>query len=161
MRRRGRRPPRAPARSHACRGRRRRVHGRTRVPPPCRASPRDPTSASRQRPRGRHPCRNTAAPRRGTLALAELRRLARLVQAGLLALDLARVAREEALALERDAQLRVRLDKCAGDPVTHGSGLSGETTALDADAEVVLILESGHLEWRDGDRLPHGTGEVL
>src|SRR5215217_7923308 len=41
------------------------------------------------------------------LALGELRSLACLVQARLLALDLARVTREEALALERDAQLRV------------------------------------------------------
>ena len=48
------------------------------------------------------------------LALRELRRLARLVQAGLLALDDARVARQEALALERDAQLRDRPRRARG-----------------------------------------------
>src|SRR6185437_16855659 len=55
----------------------------------------------------------------------------------------------------------VGLDKCAGDPVTHGSSLSGEPTAVDADAEVVLTLESGHLERRDRDRLPDGAREIL
>src|SRR6185312_11699784 len=95
------------------------------------------------------------------LALRELRRLARLVQAGLLALDLARVAREEALALERDAQLRVRLDERAGDPVAYGSSLSCEPAAVDAHTKVVLPLDAGHLERRDGDRLPDGAREVL
>src|SRR4051794_4388214 len=49
------------------------------------------------------------------LPLAELGRLARLVEAGLLALDLARVAREVARTLERHAELRVDLDQRAGD----------------------------------------------
>jgi hypothetical protein len=64
-----------------------------------------------RRCRERHRCRSDAShgvacgqgARRSAgarLALGELRRLARLVQAGLLALDLAGVAREEALALE-------------------------------------------------------------
>src|SRR5262249_39883798 len=95
------------------------------------------------------------------LALGELRRLARLVQAGLLPLDLTRVPREEALALERDTQLRVRLDEGAGNSVPHGSRLSGQATAVDADAEVVLPLDPGHLERRDGDRLPDRAREVL
>ena len=50
-------------------------------------------------------------------ALAELRRLARLVQAGLLALDLARVALQEALPLERDAEVGIDLDERASDAV--------------------------------------------
>ena len=95
------------------------------------------------------------------LALRELRRLARLVQTGLLALDLACVAREEALALERDAQLRIRLDERAGDSVTHGAGLTREPAAVDAHAEVVLALDAGDLERRDGDRLPDRAREVL
>src|SRR5205085_3835924 len=45
----------------------------------------------------------------GQLALRELRRLARLVQAGLLALHDPRVARQEAGALERHAELRIGL----------------------------------------------------
>src|SRR5205085_809220 len=105
------------------------------------------------------------APRRartsGGLALRELRRLARLVQPGLLALDLARVACEEALALQRHAQLRVRLDERAGDPVADGARLSGQPAAVDADAEVVLPFDAGHLERRDGDRLPDRAREVF
>src|SRR3954471_12557119 len=106
------------------------------------------------------PGQRVVTPRR-VLALRELRRLARLVQAGLLALDLARVAREEALALERDAQLRVRLDQRAGDPVAHGDSLSRQPAAVDAHAEVVLPLDAGDLERRDGDRLPDRAREVL
>ena len=48
------------------------------------------------------------------LALAELRRLARLVQAGLLALHDARVAREEASPLQRDPELGVRPRRARG-----------------------------------------------
>src|SRR5262249_12348198 len=57
------------------------------------------------------------------LALGELRSLAGLVQTGLLALHLSRVARQEALALERHAQLGVRLDEGARDAVPDGACL--------------------------------------
>src|SRR5437660_2066599 len=70
------------------------------------------------------------------LALAELRRLARLVQAGLLALHHARVAREEAGALQRHAKLGVDLDERAGDAVAHRAGLAGRPAAVHADAQV-------------------------
>src|SRR5437764_4847407 len=84
------------------------------------AAPRQPTHppiGPRRYETGRSP---------SDLALRELWRLARLVQSGLLALDLARVARQEALALERHAELRVRLDECAGDAVANGAGLAGQ-----------------------------------
>src|SRR5207302_6953013 len=99
--------------------------------------------------------------RRRKLALGELRRLAGLVQSGLLALDLAGVPREVALALERDAQLRIRFDERAGDPVAYRAGLAGEAAAVHAHAEVVLALEPGGLERRGRDRLPHRAREVL
>src|SRR5712691_9606980 len=57
-------------------------------------------------------------------ALAELRCLAGLVQAGLLALDDPRVAGEEAFPLQDGAQLWVGLDERAGDPVADGVGLT-------------------------------------
>src|SRR4051794_30150281 len=57
------------------------------------------------------------------LPLAELRRLAGLVEAGLLALDLARVARQEARALQGHAELRVHLDERARDAVANGACL--------------------------------------
>src|SRR5487761_1336079 len=76
------------------------------------------------------------------LALRELRRLARLVQSGLLALDLAGIPREVALALERDPELRIQVDERAGNAVPHRAGLAGEAAAVDADAQVVLALEA-------------------
>ena len=99
--------------------------------------------------------------KRNEAALRELRRLARLVQAGLLALDLARVTREEALALERHAQLRVRLDERPGDSVADGARLAGETAAVHADSEVVLPLDARDLQRRGRDRPPDRAREVL
>src|SRR5829696_9162159 len=96
-----------------------------------------------------------------SLTLRELRGLAGLVQAGLLALHLARVAREEALALQRYAQLRVHLDERAGDPVPDRSGLTARAAAVDADAEVVLAVEARGLERSHRDRAVQQAREVL
>ena len=65
------------------------------------------------------------------------------MQAGLLALDLACVAREVALPLEQDAEVRVHLDERAGDAVANGAGLAGRPAAVHAHAQVVLALELG------------------
>ena len=62
------------------------------------------------------------------------------MQAGLLALDLACVASEEAFTLERDAQLGIGLDERAGDSVADGSGLAGRAPTRYADAQVVAAL---------------------
>src|SRR5215213_1799137 len=98
---------------------------------------------------------------RGTLTLAELRGLAGLVEAGLLALDLAGVAGEEALPLERHAQLGVDLDERARDTVPDGSGLAARAAAVDADAEVVLAVEAGGLQRGHRERPVQQTREVL
>ena len=84
----------------------RRSSARTRGPAARRAR----RSGPRRRRRGRHPSRTAAGPTSASpggappeeapLPLRELRRLAGLVEPGLLALDDARVARQEALALE-------------------------------------------------------------
>src|SRR5262245_520251 len=95
------------------------------------------------------------------LALRELRRLARLVQAGLLALDLARIACQEALALERHPQARVGLDERAGDPVANRSGLSGRAAPVDADAQVEGSLDPRHLERRERRDLVRLAREVV
>src|SRR3954447_2376119 len=95
------------------------------------------------------------------LALAELGRLARLVQPGLLALDLAGIPGEEALALQRHAQLRVRLDERARDSVANGTRLAREAAAVHADSEVVLALEARHLQRRRCDRPPDVAREIL
>src|SRR3954464_1506598 len=88
------------------------------------------------------------------LALAELGRLARLVQTGLLALDLAGIARQEALPLQRHAPLPVRLDARARDPAADGPRLAREAAAVHADSEVVLALEARHLQRRRCERPP-------
>src|ERR671931_1505935 len=80
------------------------------------------------------------------LALRELRRATGLVQTRFLALDDARVTRQEAGALERHAQVRVGLDERACDAVADGACLACGTSAVDADADVVGALGSGHLE---------------
>src|SRR5436189_721695 len=61
--------------------------------------------------------------RTATLTLAELRRFAGLVETGLLALDDAGVARQEAGALERLAQVRIGHDEREGDLVADRAGL--------------------------------------
>src|SRR5581483_4685880 len=94
-------------------------------------------------------------------ALAELRRLARLVQAGLLALDLAGVARQVALALEQYAEVRVDLDEGARDAVPHCARLPRRAAAVDAHAEVVLAVERRRLERRHDHHAVRQTREVL
>ena len=84
------------------------------------------------------------------LALRELRRLARLVQAGLLALDLACITREEALALEDDAELRIGLDERPRDAVADRAGLAADPAAVDADAEIVRALGACRLQRLQG-----------
>src|SRR5579884_1492940 len=98
---------------------------------------------------------------RRVLPLAELRRLACLVQAGLLALDLARVAREEARPLERHPELGIHLDERSGDAVPDRARLTGRAAAVDAHAQVVLALELGRLQRRQRDDAVHETWKVL
>src|SRR6478736_3082670 len=74
------------------------------------------------------------------LALAELRTLARLLQAGLLALLDARVAREEA------AQVGVGLQKGTADAVAQGARLRGHAAAVHAGDDVHARLVAHGLE---------------
>src|SRR3970040_2057496 len=70
------------------------------------------------------------------LALRELMALARLVQAPLLALDRARVTRDQPRLLERRLERRVILDQRARDAVPHGARLPPLTAALHVDHDV-------------------------
>src|SRR5215212_7030885 len=85
------------------------------------------------------------------LALRELRALPGLLQAGLLALLDARVAREEAAALELGAKVRVGVDQRARNAVPQGAGLSRDAAAVHAGHDVDLLLEPHGLE-RGADR---------
>src|SRR5947207_1208510 len=74
---------------------------------------------------------------RAASALGELRPLARLLQAGLLALDLTRVAGQEPLLLEVGAQPAVGLQERLRDAVAEGARLPRDAAAVDAGAHVV------------------------
>src|SRR5437588_9474042 len=63
-------------------------------------------------------------------ALGELRPLTRLLESGLLALLDARIAREEAAALELAAQVGVSLQQRTGDAVTQRAGLGRDAAAV-------------------------------
>src|SRR5581483_9963394 len=67
---------------------------------------------------------------RATSALGELGPLARLLEPGLLALLDARVAGQEAAALELAAQVRIGHDQRPGDPVAQGAGLRGHAATV-------------------------------
>src|SRR5439155_23839001 len=75
-------------------------------------------------------------------ASADLRSLARLGQAGLLPLDLPRIAGQEPGPLQRHAHLRIDLHEGAGDPVPNGAGLAGRASTVDTDPDVVRALET-------------------
>src|SRR6185503_21360335 len=80
------------------------------------------------------------------LALRELEGTASLGPAVLLALDHARVAGQEAAALERAAQFRLEVGQRLGKAVAHRAGLAGEATAGDGAHDVVLAGASGRDE---------------
>src|SRR3954466_5837239 len=114
--------------------------------------------AARARPSARSAVRSSpATPRtpsvpnslramRKRLALGELRALARLLQAGLLALLRAGVAREEAAALELAAQVRVGLEQGARDAVAQRAGLGADAAAVHAGDDVHAVLVADGLE---------------
>src|SRR5688500_15062572 len=72
------------------------------------------------------------------LALRELERAAGLGAAVFLALDHARVARQEAAALERRTQIRLEVSQRLRDAVTHGAGLAGEAATGHGADHVIL-----------------------
>src|SRR6266436_5552159 len=98
---------------------------------------------------------------RPKLPLAELRRLARLVQARLLALDNARITGKKAGALERHAQLRIGLDERAGDAVTNSACLSTRAAAVDANPDVERPLDSCSLQRCQRGRAMRGARKVV
>src|SRR5262245_59948906 len=95
------------------------------------------------------------------LALGVLTRAAGLAVADLLALDLARIARDEAGVAEGLAQRLVVLDERAGDAVTDGAGLAGDATAVDAHGDVELVHELHGFERLAHDHAAGFTAEEL
>src|SRR5690606_37028112 len=90
-----------------------------------------------------------SGPWRAGSALGVLRRLARLLQAGLLALDDAGVAREVAGLLQRrTVVLGVDGVERAGDAQAQRAGLAGDAAAGDARDDVEAALDVDELEGR-------------
>src|SRR4051812_47398717 len=94
-------------------------------------------------------------------ALAVLRSLPGLLEAGLLALLDARVARQETGLLQRGAvRLEVDLVERTGDAEAQGPGLARGAAAVDAGDDVEPALEVGHLERVVHQLLVDLVGEV-
>src|ERR1035438_9393306 len=83
---------------------------------------------------------------RGPLPLGELRPLARLLQAGLLALLRARVARQESAALELAARVGAPPQQAPGDTVTQSARLCGDAAAVQARDDVHALLIADRLQ---------------
>src|SRR5215218_9015471 len=94
-------------------------------------------------------------------ALAELRLLTGLLEAGLAALLDPGVTGEEAAPLEVAAKLGIDLGQGAGDPMADRAGLAADAAAVDADADVDVALVAGDGQRLAGHRLVQGTREEL
>src|SRR4051794_29259086 len=116
---------------------------------------------ARPRPRGRRPGRTAGGARapQPPLALRELRALAGLLEAGLLALLHARVAREEAAPLELGAKVRVGLDERAGDAVPQCAGLRAHAAAVHRGDDVHARVVADRLERLADRALERGSRE--
>src|SRR3954452_5961545 len=95
------------------------------------------------------------------LALRELRAPAGGLQAGLLALDLARVAGQEALPLQLGAHVRIRLDQRPGDGRAPRAALPGVAAAVAAGVDVEAILQPGQHQRRERGGAVRRAAEVV
>src|SRR5215207_7915732 len=95
------------------------------------------------------------------LALGELRALAGLLEAGLLALLHASVTREEAALLELGAQVRVGLQQRAGDPVAQRAGLRAHAAAVHACDDIHAVVVADGLERLADVPLQRRAGEEV
>src|SRR5262249_43130931 len=96
---------------------------------------------------------------RGELALRELEGASCFRFAVLLALDGARVAREELAGAHSGAQFRLEVDEGASDAVTNGAGLAGEARTNHGALDVDLAL--GGFKRLLDHQAQHGTSKVL
>src|SRR5579859_2856411 len=145
------------SRSGCRRAHQRQISATVLMPPMVRPTPTFPGKCPRNgRPDPTFPGKSRTF---GWLALRVLRSLAGPLQAGLLALLLARVAGEEAGLLEDRAELRVALQQRPGQAVGDRAGLAGLAAADDLDAGVVA-LGVGHPEGRHHHQLERPPPQV-
>src|SRR5512146_1759130 len=100
------------------------------------------------------------AAERGSLPLAELEALAGARASVLLALDGARIARDEPRLLQDRPELRVQLAQRAGDAVADGARLAREAATPRGDEHVELAHLVDQLERLDQDHLRRLAAEV-
>src|SRR5687768_12420625 len=98
---------------------------------------------------GVSPARRESADPDRKLALRELERAASAGLAGLLTLDPARVAGQEARGLEDRVVGVVGLDQRARDPEADRAGLARLATAADVDEHVELLARAREAQRRD------------
>src|SRR3954471_14427570 len=98
---------------------------------------------------------------RSGLALGELRPLAGLLQAGLLALLGPRVAGEEAAPLELAAQVGIGDDQGARDAVAQRAGLRGHAAAVHAGDDVHAVVVADGLQRLADVALQRGAREEV
>ena len=94
-------------------------------------------------------------------ALGELRRTTGGFEAVLLALLHSGVAGEEAGGLERGTVCLVDLKESAGDSVTDGAGLTGDSAACDGGVDIHLAAETDGLEGLTNDELESVKSEII
>ena len=94
------------------------------------------------------------------LALRELEAAAGLGAAVLLALDDARVAGQEAFALDRRAQRRLVAGQRLGDAVLDRAGLARQAAALDGGDDVILAVAVGDVERLVDDQAQRRASEI-
>src|SRR5437667_6029286 len=93
------------------------------------------SSSTFQKAKGRLAAAPVSIDGSSRLTLGELLASARLVEAHLLALDFARVARHQARLGQCRLQLGIVVDQRARDAVTDGAGLPGFPPALNVDPD--------------------------
>ena len=95
------------------------------------------------------------------LTLRELEALTGFGLTVLLPLDRTRVTGQEAVALQRGAQIRLVPGQRLADAVAQRAGLAGKTATGHGREDVILAIPLGHAERLVDDHLQHRTGEIL
>src|SRR5438128_2133278 len=101
-----------------------------------------------------------AMERIGNLPLAELEAAARLGAAVFLALDDARVAGQEAFALDGRTKRGLVAGQSGRDAVADSARLARQAAALDRRLDVILALAIGHVEHLVDDQAKRRTREI-
>src|SRR5512146_574152 len=107
----------------------------------------------------RPPFGGLSCPATSELTLGELLPATRLAQADLLTLDFACIASDQTGLAQCRLQVGIVVDQCAGDTVTHGTGLTGFTATGHVHHDVELAQRVGQLQRLTHDHAAGLAGE--